>query len=198
MNIALPNRLFLDVARSATGRTWRERLDVRGAQTALAMAQRTGISELLARVLAGRDVPLDGVEQYLDPSIRTLLPDPDTLTDMGAAVARLAHAVTSGEQVAVFGDYDVDGACATALMVGVLRAAGLDPLFHIPDRIFEGYGPNVPAIEQLVRRALPSSPPWGWCGRCAKTAISTQPARHRTCSRRWIWWHSPRWRTWCR
>ena len=154
MNIALPNRLFLDVARSATGRTWRERLDVRGAQTALAMAQRTGISELLARVLAGRDVPLDGVEQYLDPSIRTLLPDPDTLTDMGAAVARLSRAVTSGEQVAVFGDYDVDGACATALMVGVLRAAGLDPLFHIPDRIFEGYGPNVPAIEQLAARGV--------------------------------------------
>ena len=154
MNIALPNRLFLDVARSATGRIWRERLDVRGAQTALAMAQRAGISELLARVLAGRDVPLDEVERYLDPSIRTLLPDPDTLTDMGAAVERLAHAVVTGEQVAVFGDYDVDGACATALMVGVLRAGGLDPLFHIPDRIFEGYGPNVPAIEQLAARGV--------------------------------------------
>jgi len=154
VNIALPNRLFLDVARSATGRIWRERLDVRGAQTALAMAQRAGISELLARVLAGRDVPLDEVERYLDPSIRTLLPDPDTLTDMGAAVERLAHAVVTGEQVAVFGDYDVDGACATALMVGVLRAGGLDPLFHIPDRIFEGYGPNVPAIEQLAARGV--------------------------------------------
>lgn len=154
MNIALPNRLFLDVARSATGRIWRERLDVRGAQTAMAMAQRAGISELLARVLAGRDVPLDEVERYLDPSIRTLLPDPDTLTDMGAAVERLAHAVVTGEQVAVFGDYDVDGACATALMVGVLRAGGLDPLFHIPDRIFEGYGPNVPAIEQLAARGV--------------------------------------------
>lgn len=154
MNIALPNRLFLDVARSATGRIWRERLDVRTAQTALAMAQRTGISELLARVLASRDVPLDTVEAYLDPSIRTLLPDPDTLTDMPAAVERLARAVTAGEQVAVFGDYDVDGACATALIVGVLRAGGLDPLFHIPDRIFEGYGPNVPAIEQLAARGV--------------------------------------------
>lgn len=154
MTIALPNRLFLDVARSATGRAWRERLDVRTSQIALAMAQRTGISELLARVLAGRDVPLDEVERYLDPSIRTLLPDPDTLTDMAAAVDRLARAVATGETVAVFGDYDVDGACATALMVSVLRAAGLDPLFHIPDRIFEGYGPSVPAIEQLAARGV--------------------------------------------
>ncbi|MFG1298731.1 single-stranded-DNA-specific exonuclease RecJ [Xanthobacter sp. V3C-3] len=154
MTIALPNRLFLDVARSATGRAWRERLDVRTSQIALAMAQRHGISELLARVLAGRDVPLDEVERYLDPSIRTLLPDPDTLTDMPAAVERLARAVATGETVAVFGDYDVDGACATALMVSVLRAAGLDPLFHIPDRIFEGYGPSVPAIEQLAARGV--------------------------------------------
>ncbi len=154
VNIAVPNRLFLDVARSATGRTWRERLDVRGGQTALAMAQRFGISELLARVLAARNVQLDEVERYLDPSIRTLLPDPDTLTDMPAAVARLARAVTTGEQVAVFGDYDVDGACSTALMVGVLQAGGLDPFFHIPDRIFEGYGPNVPAIEQLAARGV--------------------------------------------
>lgn len=154
MTIALPNRLFLDVARSATGRAWRERLDVRTSQIALAMAQRHGISELLARVLAGRDVGLDEVERYLDPSIRTLLPDPDTLTDMAAAVDRLTRAVTAGETVAVFGDYDVDGACATALMVSVLRAAGLDPLFHIPDRIFEGYGPSVPAIEQLAARGV--------------------------------------------
>ncbi len=154
MNIALTNRPFLNVAQSATGRSWRERLDVRGTQTALAMTQRYGISELLARVLAGREVGLDEVETYLDPTIRALLPDPDTLTDMAPAVARLARAVTGGEQVAVFGDYDVDGACSTALLVGVLRAAGLDPLFHIPDRIYEGYGPNVPAIEALAAQGV--------------------------------------------
>nr|WP_273546190.1 MULTISPECIES: single-stranded-DNA-specific exonuclease RecJ [unclassified Xanthobacter] len=150
----MTNRPFLNVSRSATDRTWRERLDGRGAQTALAMTQRYGISELLARVLAGREVALDEVETYLDPTIRTLLPDPDTLTDMAPAVARLTRAVTGGEQVAVFGDYDVDGACSTALLVGVLRAAGLDPLFHIPDRIYEGYGPNVPAIEALAAQGV--------------------------------------------
>ncbi len=82
------------------------------------------------------------------------MPDPDTLTGMGAAVERLAAAVRAGEQVAVFGDYDVDGATATALLVDMLRAAGLDPLFHIPDRIFEGYGPNIGAIEQLAAKGV--------------------------------------------
>ncbi len=154
VNIALTNRPFLNVSQSATGRAWRERLDVRGAQTALAMAQRYGVSDLLARVLAGRGVALEDVETYLDPALRTLLPDPDTLTDMAPAVARLAYAVTRGEKVAVFGDYDVDGACSTALLVGLLRQAGLDPLFHIPDRIYEGYGPNVPAIEALAAEGV--------------------------------------------
>ncbi|MCB4771781.1 single-stranded-DNA-specific exonuclease RecJ [Ancylobacter sp. Lp-2] len=144
-----PIRAFLGVARSATGRFWRDRLDMRGASAALAVAQRHGVPELLARVLAGRGVGLDEVPAYLDPTVRDLLPDPDTLTDMEPAVTRLADAVTRGEKVAVFGDYDVDGATATALLVEVLRAGGLDPAFHIPDRIFEGYGPNIPAIEAL-------------------------------------------------
>jgi len=144
------NRPFLGVELSATGRRWRDRLDIRAAQASVAMVQRYGVPELLARVLAGRGVGLDEVEAWLDPTVRRLLPDPDTLTGMAAAVARLADAVTSGEAVAVFGDYDVDGATSTALLVEVLRAGGLDPLFHIPDRIFEGYGPNIPAIEALA------------------------------------------------
>jgi single-stranded-DNA-specific exonuclease len=154
VTIALTNRPFLDVAQSATGRVWRDRLDVRTSQLALAMAQRLGIGDLVARVLAGRGVGLEEAEAHLDPTIRALLPDPDTLTDMGAAVERLVRAVAAGEQVAVFGDYDVDGACATALLVSVLRAAGLDPLFHIPDRIFEGYGPNAGAIEHLAGQGV--------------------------------------------
>lgn len=149
---APPPRPFLGVNRSATGRFWRERLDVRGAQTTLAIVQRHGVPEILARVLAGRGVAIDEVDAWLDPTVKRLLPDPDTLTDMPACVGRLADAVMRGEKVAVFGDYDVDGATATALLVEVLRAGGLDPAFHIPDRIFEGYGPNIPAIEALAER----------------------------------------------
>ncbi len=148
-----PERAFLGVARSASGRGWRDRLDVRGNQAALALAQRRGMPELLARVLAGRGVTLDDAEAYLDPSLKRLLPDPDLLTDMPAAAARLAHAVERSEAIAIFGDYDVDGATSTALLVRVLRACGIEPVFHIPDRLFEGYGPNPEAVRTLADRA---------------------------------------------
>ncbi|WP_127089468.1 single-stranded-DNA-specific exonuclease RecJ [Aquabacter cavernae] len=154
MNVHSPNRFFLGVSASATGRGWSDRLDARASQLALAIAQRHNVPEILARVLAGRGVPLDEVPGYLDPSIRALLPDPLVLTGMADGVERIAQAARSGERVAVFGDYDVDGATSTALLVSFLQAAGLDPLFHIPDRIFEGYGPNIGAIEQLAAKGV--------------------------------------------
>ncbi|MFL9825776.1 single-stranded-DNA-specific exonuclease RecJ [Rhodoplanes sp. SY1] len=143
---------FLGVEKSATGRVWRDRLDERAAQRAVAIVQRHGTPELLARVLAGRGVEPDDVPAHLDPTIRRLMPDPAVLTDMEAAAARLADAVERGERVTVFGDYDVDGATASALMTLVLRQCGLDPDIYIPDRIFEGYGPNVEAIRQIAAR----------------------------------------------
>ena len=149
-----PERFFLGVEKSATGRSWRDRLDERGQARALAIAQRAGVPELLARVLAGRGVEADAVAAYLDPSIRTLMSDPHGLTDMEAAAARLAHAVIHGESVAIFGDYDVDGATASALLARYLRHCGLDPIVHIPDRIFEGYGPNVDAIRGFAERGV--------------------------------------------
>ncbi|MGZ9052865.1 MAG: single-stranded-DNA-specific exonuclease RecJ, partial [Rhodoplanes sp.] len=126
----LPARAFLGVERSATGRAWRDRLDERGTQRALAIVQRCGVPELLARMLAGRDVEADAVEDYLDPAIRRLMPDPHVLTAMEAAVTRLADAAERGECVAVFGDYDVDGATASALAALFLRQAGLDPIVY--------------------------------------------------------------------
>ena len=143
---------FLGVARSATGKIWRDRLDARGAASALAIAQRHATPELLARVLAGRGVAPEEAQAFLDPSIKKLMPDPSTLTDMDAAAARLADAVTQGESIAIFGDYDVDGATSAALLCRYLRACGLDPIVHIPDRIFEGYGPNVDAIRAFAER----------------------------------------------
>jgi len=147
-------RFFLGVEKSATGRAWRDRLDERGQAHALNIAQRAGVPELLARVLAGRGVAPDEVTAYLDPSIKELLPDPHTLTDMAAASARLADAIARSESVAIFGDYDVDGATAAALLTHYLRRCGLDPIVHIPDRIFEGYGPNVDAIRSFAERGV--------------------------------------------
>ena len=152
--LSASDRFFLGVEQSATGRAWRDCLDERGQAQVLAIAQRTGTPEILARVLAGRGVEPDNVAAYLNPSIRALLPDPHVLTDMEAATARLAHAVTHGESVAIFGDYDVDGATASALLCRYLRHCGLDPVVHIPDRIFEGYGPNVDAIRSFAERGV--------------------------------------------
>ena len=143
---------FLGVSRSATGRLWRDRLDARGAAQALAIVQRHQLPEMLARVLAGRGVDLDAVDDFLDPTIRKLMPDPFTVTQMEAAAMRISDAVTRGEKVAIFGDYDVDGATSSALLAWHLRHCGLDPLIHIPDRIFEGYGPNAEAVKALAAK----------------------------------------------
>ncbi|MEI2734824.1 MAG: single-stranded-DNA-specific exonuclease RecJ [Rhodoblastus sp.] len=145
-----PNlRLFLDVEASALGRPWRPRLDVAGEQRALAIVQRHGVTDILARVLAGRGVGIDEASAYLDPTLRALMPDPSVLQDMDAAVERLARAVTQKETVAIFGDYDVDGACSAALLASFLDACGVPRIVRIPDRIFEGYGPNAEAIKEL-------------------------------------------------
>ena len=143
---------FLGVERSALGRAWRARLDERGAPLALAIAQRHDLPELLARVLAGRGVAVEEVESFLDPTVRRLMPDPDTLTAMPPAADRIAEAVVRREQVAIFGDYDVDGATSAALLAQFLRQCGLSPIIHIPDRLFEGYGPNVEAVRALADR----------------------------------------------
>jgi single-stranded-DNA-specific exonuclease len=107
--VELP-QAFLGVSRSATDKLWRDRLDARGAARALAITQRYQLPEMLARVLAGRDVGIDEVADFLDPTIRKLMPDPHTVTAMETAARRIADAAARGEKVAIFGDYDVDGA----------------------------------------------------------------------------------------
>jgi single-stranded-DNA-specific exonuclease len=143
---------FLGVARSLTDKLWRDRLDARGAAKALAIVQQHQLPEMLARVLAGRGIDSDAVADFLDPTIRKLMPDPYTVTEMEAAAKRIADAAANGEKVAIFGDYDVDGATSAALLTWHLRHCGLDPLIHIPDRIFEGYGPNVEAVRGLAAK----------------------------------------------
>ncbi len=145
-----PPRAFLGVTRSALGRPWRDRLDAAGLGRAEALTQREGLPDILARLLAGRGVEPNEAQSFLEPRLRDLLPDPGTLIDMGPAAARLARAVESGERVAIFGDYDVDGACSAALLADFLTQAGARPRIHIPDRLIEGYGPNSDAIRQLA------------------------------------------------
>ncbi|MBM3516897.1 MAG: single-stranded-DNA-specific exonuclease RecJ [Alphaproteobacteria bacterium] len=134
----------MGVRRSVTGRRWvapayDERL-------ALALAQRLGLPEFVARFLAARGVALEDAAAFLDPTLRHSLPDPSSLQDMDRAAARLAEAITTGEAVLVFGDYDVDGATAAALLVRFFAASGGRIEFYVPDRLREGYGPNREAL----------------------------------------------------
>ncbi len=146
----LPRRLFLGVEQSVLGRAWRDRLDLEAQGHAQAISQQLGHPDLLARVLAGRGVQAQDCAAFLDPTIRALMPDPDVLVGMETLVARLVEAIQRGDTVAIFGDYDVDGACSSALLATFLQACGCPFIIHIPDRLFEGYGPNVDAIRGLA------------------------------------------------
>lgn len=140
----------LGVARSVTGRRWIWR--PADARLGLGIAQRLNLPEMVGRLLAARGVGLEVATDYLEPTLRALMPDPSALIDMDAAADRIAAAVRSGEHVAVFGDYDVDGACAGALMSRLLRDLGCEVTPYVPDRLKEGYGPNAPAIAALCDR----------------------------------------------
>ena len=142
-------RAFLDVERSLSGRRWRARLDAPGEARAQAIAQTTGQTDLLSRILAGRGVAIEDVERHLEPTLRDLMPDPRTMSDMAAATERLARAVAGKERVAIFGDYDVDGACAAALLSETLSELGCETLIRIPDRVTEGYGPSVAVMREF-------------------------------------------------
>ena len=138
----------LSVSASLTGRRWnfREGEDRIG----LGIAQRLNLPEMVGRLLAARGIGLDTAAHFLEPTLRALLPDPSVLADMDSAAERLARAVQQAETVAVFGDYDVDGACSSAIIVTTLRTLGCTVLHHVPDRLLEGYGPNGPALLNLA------------------------------------------------
>lgn len=143
--------LALGVERSLSGRRWLWR--PADSRVGLAVAQRLGVPEIVGRLLAARGVGIDEAAGFLDPTLRALLPDPSVLKDMDAAAARLADAIQRCETVGVFGDYDVDGACSGALVVSLLRSFGCEVVAHVPDRLTEGYGPNLPALRNLAARS---------------------------------------------
>lgn len=149
MSAVEPGEL-LGVARSASGRAWRARLT--SSRESLAIAERHELPEILGRVLAGRKVKIEEVEGFLNPTVRTSMPQPSALRDMEAGAERLAQAVTRGEKIAIISDYDVDGITSAALVTRFLRAAGSDAETHIPDRISEGYGPSETAVRELHGR----------------------------------------------
>jgi single-stranded-DNA-specific exonuclease len=138
---------FLNVECSARGFRWQARLQDQ--RLADAIGQRYELPDLVARVLAARGVTLDGVEQFLNPTLRGLMPQPSALRDLEKAAMRLAEAVSTSEKIGIISDYDVDGVSSAALLLRYLHALGRDAHVYIPDRLSEGYGPSVKAVEAL-------------------------------------------------
>jgi single-stranded-DNA-specific exonuclease len=137
----------LGIGRSLSGRAWRWRGgngDIVDGTTSAG-----GLDDLVTQLLLARGVPRDDLARHKSPTLRAFLPDPSLLRDMDTAAARLALAVTSGEQVTIYGDYDVDGATSAALLIRVLRDLGLEAGYYIPDRLLEGYGPSGDALVRL-------------------------------------------------
>lgn len=141
---------FLGVDASLTGRRW-VGPTAEDDRLSEAMAQITGLPGAVCRVLARARVAPGAAAAYLAPSLRDLLPDPRSLKDMERAARRVVTAARGGERIAVFADYDVDGGASAALLLGWLRGMGREATLYIPDRIDEGYGPNVPAMTALAR-----------------------------------------------
>lgn len=133
----------LNIERSVMGQPWRWRREPDPS-----MAMDTLVDELLL----GRGVTRDDLPRHRDPRIRDFLPDPSCFKDMDKGARRLADAIQKGQTVAIFGDYDVDGATSAALLVLLLRRLGADPIVYIPDRLMEGYGPSGKALVELKER----------------------------------------------
>jgi single-stranded-DNA-specific exonuclease len=144
----MTTRAFLNVERSLTGRRW-VGPGLEAERQAEAMAQTTRLPLALCQTLVSRGVTAAEAEGFLAPQLRDLLPDPLRLKDMGTAAARFLAAVRDRQRIAVFADYDVDGGASAALLIVWLRAMGRQATLYIPDRIDEGYGPNVPAMQAL-------------------------------------------------
>ncbi|WP_101069259.1 single-stranded-DNA-specific exonuclease RecJ [Roseovarius salinarum] len=140
---------FLGVETSLTGRRWIGP-DVETDRLAEAMAQQTALPRPVCQTLARRGVPPEEAEAFLAPQLRDLLPDPRGLKDMEAAATRFLGAVARDQRIAVFADYDVDGGASAALLIDWLRQMGRQATLYVPDRIDEGFGPNVPAMTELA------------------------------------------------
>lgn len=160
----------LGVERSVSGKRWRSRL--MDDRLGLAFAQRLALPEIVGRVLAARGVDIDEVESFLDPKLRGYLPDPLVLRDMDRAIERIVQALAEGEKLAVFGDYDVDGATSSALLKRFFSAVGADLRIYIPDRLKEGYGPNGPAMRRLAEEGVKLAITVD-CGIAAHAALQT-------------------------
>ncbi|MBE9477298.1 MAG: single-stranded-DNA-specific exonuclease RecJ [Proteobacteria bacterium] len=145
----MPDKAFLGVESSATGRRW-VGLNAQQDRHAQAISQQAGLPEIVARTLSRRGIPFEEAKAFLTPALRDLMPNPSVLKDMDKAADRIVQAVDKKQKIAIFADYDVDGATSAALLITWLRDFNISATLYIPDRIDEGYGPNDKAMRMLA------------------------------------------------
>jgi single-stranded-DNA-specific exonuclease len=138
---------FLDVEKSVKGQRWVARLDDQ--RIAHTIAEKNELPEILGRVMAARGVTSDEAEAFLNPTLRSLMPQPSAFMDMEKGAARLAEAIIKKEVIGIISDYDVDGVSSAAIMVRFLASVGHEANVYIPDRLTEGYGPSEKAVSTL-------------------------------------------------
>lgn len=143
-----PTPLF-EGRKSIHGKTWLMR--EQSSRDVMALSQRFSISDLMASMLLKRGLDIESAGSFLDPTLRHYMPDPNHLKDMDKGVSRLIQALEDQEKIAIFGDYDVDGATSSALLCRYLRDVAYEPKIYIPQRLEEGYGPNTPALQYLKK-----------------------------------------------
>lgn len=143
----IPQKFLFEGRKSVSGKKWAyQESDVR---ETLAISQTHRVTEFVANILLKRGIRLPHVPQFLAPTLKEMMPDPNHLKDMNKGVDRVLQALSQGEKIAIFGDYDVDGATSSAILKRYFRDIGIDARIYIPQRIEEGYGPNTAALRQL-------------------------------------------------
>ena len=142
---------FLDITKSLSNRKWLGPSDEQE-RRASALIQSFGISHLTGLLLSKRNIHDDEVKSFLNPKLRNLMPDPHTLKDVQKAVDRMLEAINSREKICIYADYDVDGTVSASMLYLWFKNFQITPEIYIPDRIKEGYGPNVPAMKAVSDR----------------------------------------------
>ena len=140
---------LLDVNSSYSGNKW----SLRSTDEELisSIQKDNQIDYITARIIAGRKISLADVQDFLNPSLRKLLPDPSSMQDMDKAAKIIFNAIKSNKKITIFADYDVDGATSAAQLVKWARNFNNELKIYVPDRIKEGYGPSIEAFEYLKK-----------------------------------------------
>ena len=148
----MPGKSTENNFRSFTNKRWKlKEFNERDAEL---ISQNYNFDFLLAKLFSIRNIDIDQIGAYINPSLKEHMPDPNTITDMEKGVARVIEAITDNEKIAVFGDYDVDGSTSTSIIINYFYHLKMSIDFHIPNRFTEGYGPNIKSFKNFKNKGV--------------------------------------------